>query len=318
MLFNDATLSKYYYYIKPFVPRRVQIQVRRWAAARKRQLCTELWPIDREAGKRFDEWPGWPDNKRFALVLTHDVDTFKGHERCHRLMQLEQEMGFRSSFNFVAAEYEVSGELRRYLTAQGFEVGVHGLVHSRKMYESERTFQQHAVAINRFLREWQAVGFRSPCMYHNLDWLQELDIEYDASTFDTDPFEPQPTGVGRIFPFCVDGSQGRRGYVELPYTLPQDFTLFVLLQEKGIAIWQEKLDWIAACGGMALLNTHPDYMHFDIGQKGYEEYPVQHYRELLTYLREQYEGTYWHVLPKEMAEFWKAPVTGIEHGKLLQ
>jgi len=34
-------------------------------------------------------------------------------------------------------------------------------------------------------------GFSLPSMHHNLEWIGELDIEYDASTFDTDPFEPQ-------------------------------------------------------------------------------------------------------------------------------
>ena len=49
----------------------------------------------------------------------------------------------------------------------------------------------------------------------------------------------------------------RKGYIELPYTLPQDFTLFVLLQEKTPKTWMKKLDWIAEKGGMALVNVHP-------------------------------------------------------------
>lgn len=296
-------IAKHYYHVKPFIPRRLQIGVRRWVAAMKRRSCRDVWPIDRRAGKVPEGWRGWPGNKRFALVLTHDVDTFKGHERCHRLLQLEETLGFRSSFNFVAAEYRVSHELRHHIYDSGFEVGVHGLVHNRKMYESRTVFQEHAVRINDCLREWSSVGFRSPCMYHNLEWIHELNISYDASTFDTDPFEPQPDGVGTIFPFYVPGDSSPCGYVELPYTLPQDFTLFVILRERNIAIWKEKLDWIAECGGMALLNTHPDYMYFGNGKKGHEEYPAELYQELLTYLRARYDGDYWHVLPKEMANF---------------
>ena len=106
------------------------------------------------------------------------------------------------------------------------------------------------------------MGFRSPCMYHNLDWLHDLHIKYDASTFDTDPFEPQPDGVCTIFPFQVKDDRQDKGYVELPYTLPQDFTLFIILREESIDIWKKKLAWIAENGGMALLNTHPDYMSF--------------------------------------------------------
>ena len=301
---TDINIPKYYYYVKPLIPRRLQIQLRRWSAARKRRLCSDIWPIDRQAGKSPDGWAGWPDNKRFALVLTHDVDTFKGHEQCRRLMRLEEEMGFKSSYNFVIAEYDVCRDLRRYLAEHGFEVGIHGLVHNRKMYESKTTFLKHAAQINHYLREWKAVGFRSPCMYHNLEWLSELDVTYDASTFDTDPFEPQPDGVGTIFPFYVRGSRGQAGYTELPYTLPQDFSLFILFRERDITIWKEKLDWIAESGGMVLLNTHPDYMSFGNGKKGYEEYPAQLYQEFLTYVRERYEGTYWHALPREMANFW--------------
>ena len=104
-------------------------------------------------------------------------------------------------------------------------------------------------------------------MHHNLEWIHDLDIEY-ASTFDTDPFEPQSDGVGTIFPFWVSGNSNQKGYVELPYTLPQDFTLFILMKEKNIDIWKQKLDWIAENGGMALVNTHPDYMNFDEADPG--------------------------------------------------
>ena len=69
-------------------------------------------------------------------------------------------------------------------------------------------------------------------MYHNLDWTQSLNVTYDASTFDTDPFEPHPDGLGTIFPKWISANGTGKGYVELPYTLPQDFTLFVLMREE--------------------------------------------------------------------------------------
>jgi hypothetical protein len=82
----------------------------------------------------------------------------------------------------------------------GFEVAVH----------RHRVFAQKALRINRHLKDWGAVGFRSGFMFHKLDWLHDLDIEYDASTFDTDPFEPQPDGYGTIFPFWVPKGGWRR------------------------------------------------------------------------------------------------------------
>jgi glycosyltransferase involved in cell wall biosynthesis len=208
-------------------------------------------------------------------------------------------------------------------------------------------------------------------MHRKLDWMTALDIDYSISTFDTDPFEPQPDGVGTIFPFAVYGNkvqgskfkvQGsspssfqasqassgeasspsfpqqvtsdhgppwrgealwRRGvtsgsslpslpasqppgfFIELPYTLPQDSTLFIILEEKTIEIWKRKLDWIADNGGMALINTHPDYMDFENHSHGTNKYPVDYYLEFLSYVKDRYAGQFYHPLCSEVADFWR-------------
>lgn len=295
-----------FYNLKPLIPRRLQIAIRRYLVLRKRGRLENVWPIDRRAGRVPEQWAGWPENKRFALVLTHDVDTAKGQEKCQDVMHLERKLGFRSSFNFVPERYPVSRTLRLCLSSSEFEVGVHGLYHDGKLYRSKKIFSERAGKINRYLQEWGAVGFRSPAMHRNLEWIHDLGIDYDASTFDTDPFEAHPEGVSTIFPFFVRNGRDDTGdgYVELPYTLPQDFTLFVLMRENSIAIWKEKLDWIAQRGGMALFLTHPDYMNFGSGPLGSEEYPAEYYRELLEFVKTRYQGEYWHVLPRDMARFW--------------
>ena len=104
----------------------------------------------------------------------------------------------------------------------------------------KKVFNERAIRINQYLKDWEAVGFRSPAMHHNLDWLHKLQIMYDASTFDTDPFEPQSDGARTIFPFWVNGDSFQNSYLELPYTLAQDFTLFILLKEKNIKLWIKK------------------------------------------------------------------------------
>ena len=218
---------------------------------------------------------------------------------------MERDSGFRASFNFIPEAYKIRESLRQNLVRDGFEVGVHGLRHDGNLYASRNKFVRRVGKINTYLKEWQSVGFRTPCMYHNLDWIGELDIEYDSSTFDTDPFEPQPDGMGTIFPFWVRNGSPSKGYIELPYTLPQDFTLFVLMKEKTIDIWKEKLDWIVQSGGMALLIAHPDYMNGSKGKCGLEEYPMEFYEEFLGYVKKNYEGHYWNPLPKEVARFWK-------------
>jgi len=296
-----------FYQIKPFVPRSLQIWLRSKLIARKRLVYSSVWPILDKAGKKPEDWPGWPEARRFAFVLTHDVEKAGGQEKCLEVARIEQELGFRSSFNFVPERYDVSPELRTELQRMGFEVGVHGLNHDGKLFQSYKIFQERAAKINRYIREWNAVGFRAPAMHHNLDWIHELELQYDLSTFDTDPFEPQSDGVETIFPFYVSANDGDRGYVELPYTLVQDFTLFILMKQNDINIWKRKIDWIADKGGMVLVNVHPDYVNFN-GRPGLEEFPVEYYEELLTYVKNKYRDQYWHALPAEVARYYVSQI----------
>jgi glycosyltransferase involved in cell wall biosynthesis len=294
-----------YYQIKPLIPRRLQLALRRRMVLRKLPHVRHIWPIDPAAGKAPANWPGWPDNKQFALVLTHDVETAEGLSKVLPLARLEQSLGFRSCFNFVGRDYPVPDQLRHTLTDMGFEVGLHGLTHKGNLFRSRKVFEQQRPEINQVLKEWNAVGFRAPAMYHHLGWTGELDIEYDMSTFDTDPFEPQPESVGTIFPIWVNGGPNGKGFVELPYTMPQDHILFNLLRKQDVRIWKEKLDWIAQQGGMALLLVHPDYLTFDSQNNLPNRYPAVLYQEFLRHAKEKYESLYWPALPKEIAEFLK-------------
>jgi glycosyltransferase involved in cell wall biosynthesis len=296
-------LNEIYYFLKPFIPWSVRLALRRQRAKSRLARYAGTWPIDPKAGVHPPGWQGWPGGKQFAFVLTHDVEGAKGLSRVEQVTALERRIGFRSSFNFVPdGEYVLSSDLRENMVRQGFEVGVHGLQHDGKLYASKEEFASKAAQIRNFLREWKACGFRSPLMQHKLAWLHQLGVEYDASTFDTDPFEPEPDAVGTVFPFWVPGPNNS-GFVELPYTLPQDFTLFVVLREPNIDIWKKKLDWVAACGGMALLNTHPDYMCF-AGQTNKGEFPAAFYEEFLTYAKEKYSDKYWSTTPCEVGRFY--------------
>jgi peptidoglycan/xylan/chitin deacetylase (PgdA/CDA1 family) len=309
--------NRIYYGLKPFVPQFLRTALRRKLAKRLRKQIAPVWPIMPGSERAPENWPGWPANKKFAFVLTHDVEGETGLERCRSLMELEQQLGFRSSFNFIPeGSYRVPVALRQELTANGFEVGIHDLKHDGHLFSSRRRFTRHAAKINAYAREWGASGFRSGFMLRNLDWLHDLDVQYDASTFDTDPFEPQPQGRHTIFPFWVPNPNGHSirqqqsainssstGYVELPYTLPQDFTLFVLLQEKTPEIWMRKLDWIAQHGGMALVDVHPDYLSFNNATPTSREYPVAHYKSFLEYVSQHYEGAFWNTTPRQVAQF---------------
>lgn len=294
-----------FYYLKPLIPRSIQIGLRRWLIRNKLPKVNAYWPIDEKAGRPPNGWKGWPEGRKFAFVLMHDVETASGIGKCGEVLDVEEKLGFRSAFYIVPEDYRFPPKLRTEIVRRGFELGVHGLRHDGKMFVSRNIFDKRAQRINTYLGEWNAKGFSSPSMHHNLSWMHALKITYDISTFDTDPFEPQPDGVQTIFPFIVREAETKRSYIELPYTLPQDFTLFVLMREKDISIWKKKIDWIAGCGGMALANIHPDYLNFS-GRPRLDgmEYPVDLYIELLDYILSKYGNDCWRPLPIELARYY--------------
>jgi hypothetical protein len=119
--------------------------------------------------------------------------------------------------------------------------------------------------------------------------MQSLEVEYDLSFFDTDPYEPLPGGTMSLWPFQL----GR--FTELPYTLPQDFTLHHVLGESSPRLWLEKVAFLERWCGMALVNTHPDYLR--------EEGKLKTYSDFLEQIT--YRGNHWHALPQEVARWWR-------------
>jgi hypothetical protein len=327
-----------YYMVKPWLPRKFRLAIRRAYSHRQRVRARQIWPILPGSEKPPPGWSGWPQGKQFAVVLTHDVESAVGLNKCRQLMALENELGFRSSFNFIPeGSYRVSAKFRAELERSGFEVGVHDLHHDGKLYSSYREFLKRAERINYYLDAWGAVGFRSGYMLHNLEWAHKLNLLYEASTFDTDPFEPQPEGVGTVFPFWVPRSHAETsapgstqfgvgktpgggsaalsdngaGYVELPYTLVQDSTLFLMLEERKPDIWFQKIDWLAENGGMVLVNVHPDYMAFDTPVQESWEYPSRLYEMLLRYIRSKYAGAYCHLTAAELARWYRSRLNSV-------
>ena len=69
-----------------------------------------------------------------------------------------------------------------------------------------------------------------------------LGFDYDSSYPDTDPFEPAAGGCCTWLPF-FNGD-----LVELPITLPQDHTLFVILRRDS-RLWLEKADVLRRAAG---------------------------------------------------------------------
>jgi hypothetical protein len=294
-----------YYRVKPWFPRPLAILLRQVYRNQQEKQFELGWPVEDRyvlflmhcvahllRARNLDSLPFlhfWPDHHRFAFVLTHDIEQEQGAIFVEQVADLEEELGFRSVFNFVPERYPIDQGLQAALRARGFEVGVHGLKHDGKLFLSRQIFEQRAAKINGYLREWQAVGFRAPYMHRHAEWLQALNVEYDLSFFDTDPYEPMPGGTMSIWPFML-GS-----FVELPYTLVQDHTLTAILNQTSPRLWLDKVDFIERFCGMALVNVHPDYLrkptNFAI------------YKDFLQAMKEK--RNYWHALPRDVARWWQ-------------
>lgn len=298
-----------YYALKPAIPRAIVRMIRKVLSGADRRGIIQNWPIDaryaafevevlRQAmlisgAKSIRCRSFWPGANRFAFVLTHDIETLRGQAFVREVAALEERLGFRSSFNFVLDRYPLDLELMQDLRGRGFEVGCHGLKHDGKLFSSHRTFCSRSEILNAKMRNYDMVGFRSPLTHRNPAWMQALEIEYDSSFFDTDPFEPVPGGTMSIWPFFL----GR--FVELPYTLAQDHTLTAVLGETSPKIWMEKVDFIERYHGMALINTHPDYLRQRDCWKVYGQF---------LHSMKQRSG-FWHALPQEVAQWWRGRAT---------
>jgi hypothetical protein len=295
-----------YYALKPLMPRRLQLALRRAYAPRQAKREFPAWPFEpslvehrndalladrRAAG--VDAVPivnFWPERKRYACVLTHDVEGPAGVANVMRVIELEQRYGFTSCWNFVAEWYPIPDGLFDAVRASGCEIGLHGILHDGKLFASRASFEANLPKIRDYAERWGAVGFRSPATHRNADWMHELPVEYDSSFPDSDPFEPQPGGCCSIMPFFFGD------VVELPLTMMQDHTMFEILREPGIDRWTEKADWIMRNHGLITLNVHPDYV--------VEQRYLDRYEAFLAYLAERRDGG-WHALPRDVARWWR-------------
>ena len=73
--------NRIYYQIKPYLPWRFRMGLRRIFARRTLRAYKDVWPINRAAAQPPKNWPGWPDGKKFALAITHDVEGAGGSAR---------------------------------------------------------------------------------------------------------------------------------------------------------------------------------------------------------------------------------------------
>lgn len=292
-----------YYLARPLIARPLQIRLRRGFSRFQQGRKFPRWPVETALhdlyGWLFEivgalapepvPWLApWPRGHSWALVLTHDVETQTGYENIDSLCELESSRGYRSSWNLVPERYSVDDTLVERLLDDGFEVGVHGLYHDGRDLEAW-FLSKRLPAMRTYATRWRATGFRSPATRRTWERMPTLGFDYDSSYPDTDPFEPDPGGCCSWLPFF------NHDLMELPITLPQDHTLFVILRHPNESAWVDKTNYLREHEGMALIVTHPDYMLTEDRRAAYTRF-LERYAD---------DETAWRALPREVSSWWR-------------
>ena len=214
--------------------------------------------------------------KDFGVIMTHDVDTRVGYEYgMSKFAEMERAEDMVSTFNIVAKSpvYEISEDFIRTLVEDGFDFGMHGLLHDAKFPFLPVTEQKERIersaARSRELG-LSSIGYRAPLLHRTKTMIQHLTeagYDWDSSFPDTDDstIGYAATGSRTIFPFYPlyreDGEWHQSSVLEIPVSMPQDWTLlyyYKLSEENMLRVWKKKMEYIKSKGGLAVFILHPD------------------------------------------------------------
>src|SRR5215831_17803664 len=307
-LFN-ALVRRAYYLIRPALHVSVRKHIQRLHFRTWNGVGFPSWPVDCTVDRLVEKllllglqatraeaipfiW-FWPEGMSSAAIMTHDVETKSGRDFCNTLMDIDESLGLRSSFQIVPElRYEVPLGFLEGIRNRGFEVNVHDLNHDGGLFQNKKEFLRRAAKINEYLKAYGAYGFRAAIMYRNQEWYDALEASYDMSVPNSAHLDPQRGGCCTVMPYFI----GKM--VELPVTTTQDYGLFNILGCHDIDLWKEQIDLIRAKHGLISFIVHPDYV--------IEKQARATYANLLQYLGAlRSDEKVWFALPREVNEWWQ-------------
>jgi hypothetical protein len=130
-------------------------------------------------------------------------------------------------------------------------------------------------------------------MYRNAEWMRELNFSYDMSIPNVARLEPQPGGCCTVMPYFLPG-----GMLEIPLTTTQDYSLFNVLNDYSMDLWDRQIDTILRGHGLVSLIIHPDYVFSSRAQAIYEQL-------LARVAGLQADANVWVTLPAEVDRWWR-------------
>jgi glycosyltransferase involved in cell wall biosynthesis len=306
---SHSAVRRIYYWGRPLLSLRLRSVLQRIKLHGKLKSPFPSWPVDRSVDKLFEKlmiatirasgghpvpfiW-FWPEGKQAAFVLTHDVEDSAGKAFCSSLMDIDDEYGFKASFQIVPEDrYVVEPEFLQQFRDRQFDICVHDLNHDGYLYREYSEFKRRAKLINHYCKEFGAKGFRSGVLYRNLRWYGEFDFAYDMSVPNVGHLDPQGGGCCTVMPYYVGD------ILEVPVTLTQDYSLFHILHQYSIDLWKQQIRTIADGHGLISAIIHPDYV--------IEPEQQQLFRSLLDFVRQQCSARdIWATVPSAINSWWR-------------
>jgi len=305
----DQAMVNAYYLMRPLLSVSVRKHLQKMRLEGWRKLAFPAWPVDHTVDSLCQElllrcmrnqgietvpfiW-FWPEGAPSCAIMTHDVETSAGRDFCGTVMDMDDAYDIKASFQVVPeVRYEVPPSYIDEIWRRGFEVCVQDLNHDGRLFSERRRFLERSKKINRYGRDYRASGFRSAVLYRNQDWYQDLEFEYDMSVPSVAHLDPQRGGCCTVMPYFVGNM------VELPVTMTQDYTLFHILKDYSLELWNRQMDLVMNQNGLITYIIHPDY----VTEKG-EQTVFEALLARLADLRN--ETGLWIALPKDVAHWWK-------------
>ena len=308
-LLSSEFAQRAYYLLRPLLGASVRKSLQRWFLRDWDRLAFPRWPVDTSVEEIFEShllltmkaagvesvpfiW-FWPDGAPSAAVMTHDVEAPAGLAFVSSLIDLDDTFDIKTSFQLVPeSRYPVSNHLLETIRQRQCEINVHGLNHDGNLFRDRSTFVEQCKWINYYIQEFGAEGFRSACMYRNVDWYDELNVSYDMSVPNVAHLEPQRGGCCTVFPYFIGKT------LELPLTTVQDYSLFHILRDYSIELWKTQIERIMSKHGLISFIAHPDYL--------LNKRSLDVYKALLGYLvglRE--DKKVWVARPGDVNRWWR-------------
>jgi hypothetical protein len=304
-----SALWNLYYWIRPALPVSIRRHLQKMYLRGWRKLPFPQWPVDCSVDNLEEElmlltlrasgakkvpfiW-FWPEAHSSCALMTHDIETRAGLEFCETLMDINDSFNIKASFQVIPEDrYEIDPKLLDEIRRRRFEICVHDLNHDGHLYSNRSQFLERAAKINAYGIEMGADGFRAAVLYRKQLWYDSLEFSYDMSVPNVAHLDPQRGGCCTVMPYFLNE------ILEIPVTTVQDYSLFNILHDYSISLWEQQAAIIMTKHGCMSFIVHPDYMQ--------QTRELSVYKQLLSYLDQlRRESGVWITTPGEVNRWWR-------------